>query len=279
MDNEYFDLDRQLRHLVVDKSMMVAKEDFGKIKMTLKNNNYHSWVSTSKIKFAEPVGNKWVMYKTAYFDEWESYFEMDKRVSKHLCNNLLNFERMLNSRISYYLSKMMANNDFSEYEKNEIIQIIQSAQRRKLRLKKHQKLCNPYVGNRTWEYVPKLMFGDMKQLLFWLFDNKREIYLKVVNDYTYLKNTKKAKERIDGINHLRNALVHNEPLNLYLVYGGKSRQQKKLKNTSRKAVVNFANDLNRNFMCDIELAEILAYTDNFIAIKNSRLLIDYREDK
>jgi len=166
MSNEYFDLDLQLRYLVIDKSMMVAKEDFGKIKATLKNNNYHNWVTASKIKFAEPVGSKWIMYKTAYFDEWQTYFEMDKRVSKHLRDNLLDFERTLNNRISHYLSEIIANNGFTEYEKNEIIQIIQSAQRRKLKLKNHQKLRHPYIGERTWEYVPKLMFGDMKQLLF-----------------------------------------------------------------------------------------------------------------
>jgi len=107
-----------------------------------------------------------------------------------------------------------------------------------------------------------------------LFDNKHEVYIKIVEEYTYLKNPRYVQERINDINRLRNALVHNEPLNLYLVYGGKSRWQKKLENKSRKSVIDFTIRLNRDFMTEVELAEIIAYTDNFIAIKNSRLLID-----
>jgi len=270
---KYFDLDRQLRYLIVDKAMMILKPDFGKVKNMLQDNNYHNWISASKIKFAEPVGSKWIMYKTAYFDEWQAYFEMDKRVSKYLMGNSIDFERTINSRISYHISKMMMNNELTEYEKNEIIQIIQNAQRRKLRLKSNQKLRNPYVGELTWEFLPKLTFGDMKQLLFWLLENRREIYLKVVKNYTYLKNPNYAKKRFDEINGLRNSLFHCRPLNLYLVYGNKSRRQKVLENNARKATVNFVMRINRELMQEMELAEIIAYTDNYIAIKNSRLLI------
>ena len=51
-------------------------------KELLRDNNH--FVKTSKTRFAELIGGKWKMYKTAYFADWKAYAEMDKKVSKHL---------------------------------------------------------------------------------------------------------------------------------------------------------------------------------------------------
>jgi len=45
-------------------------------------------------------------------------------VSKHLINNLLDFELTLNSRVSHYLCELMAGGELSDYERNEIILIM-----------------------------------------------------------------------------------------------------------------------------------------------------------
>ena len=263
---EYFDLEKQVVHLAIDKSVVFKGSEFRFVEVMLRDNNYRNFVSCSKIKFAELVCRDLLMYKTASFKDWKMYFEVDCRVSKHLMANLIEFERTINSRVSHCIAELIESNRLSNFERNTVIQIIQSSQRRGLSLESYQKLKNAYTGEKTWEFVAKMTFGQMKQLLFWLFDNKMEMYLKVVNEYTFLRNVKFAKGRIDEINYLRNSLFHFRPLNVYITHGSQNRGMK-LKNQSRKEVVNFIMHINRNQLIQLELEEIFKNSDNYVKIK------------
>jgi len=140
MVREYFDLNKQIVHLAIDKSVMFEHAEISVAKEMLCDNNYRNFVSCSKIKYAELIGSNLIMYKTANFKDWKSYFEMDCRISKHLMGNLIDFERTINSRVSHQVSALMTNNQLSNFEKNAIVQMIQSSQRKKLGLKVEQKL-------------------------------------------------------------------------------------------------------------------------------------------
>jgi len=268
--NTYFELEKQVRHLLIYKSMIFSSfEEWEEIEKMLRDNNYRNFVSCSKIKQVEFFEPNLKMYKPATFSEWSDYFEMDCRVSGHLMKNLVKFERTINSRISHYISEMMIKNQFSNFEKNTIIQLIQSSQRRRIGLKPNQKLRRPYTGERTWEFLPKMTFGEMKQVLFWLLDQKKDVYLKVVQGYTFLEKSKYAKDRIDEINRLRNNLAHFRPLNVYITHGN-TRSGKLLDNQFRKDVVDFIYHLSREKQIGIELEEIFENSDNYVKIKNSQ---------
>ena len=214
------------------------------------------------------------MYKTATFRDWRNYFEMDCRCSHHLMKNLIKFERTINSRLSLIISEMMENGDFSNFEKNELIQMIQLWQKRTQRIKGHEQIKDPYDGSKTWELIPKMTFGDMKQLLFWIYDHKQDKYFQIIEGYTFLEEPKRAKDRIDEINRLRNNLAHFRPLTIYLVHGPTKYKPKKRKqrfnNKYRKEVVKFVLTLKNNPQIAVELVEIIKKSNNYIKIKNSQ---------
>ena len=264
----YFDLQQQIVRLFVDKSIMFEHTDLDVAKKMLRDHNYRNWVSASKVKFAEPVGSKWILYKTAMFQEWKDYFEMDCRVSKHLMGNLVDFERTINSRISHHISELMVGEELSNFERNAIVQIISQTRNRK------EVKFSDYTGEQSWRYIHKMTFGEMKILLFWLCDNIQDVYKEIVKEYTFLTDTKISKVRINEINRLRNSLFHFRPLNVYLVHGNGIRKGQKFNNKTRKAVVQFIFSFNRDKAIEKEIKEIIFYTNNYVKIKNSRLLID-----
>lgn len=271
---EYFDLSRQIVHLAIDKSVMFERAEIDIAEELLRDNNYRNFVSCSKIKFAELISDKLIMYKTASFKEWKAYFEMDCRVSKHLMGNLISFEKSINSRVSHHISKLMANNQLTNFEKNAVVQIIQSSQRRRLGLKANQKLRNAYNGERTWEFLPQMTFGEMKQLLIWFFDHKRSIYLEITKGYRFLKNMKYAKERIEEINKLRNNLFHCRPLNVYITHGNsRPGGRRAINNKFRKEAVDFALKLRPNREISVAVRQIFENSDNYTKIKNSQRML------
>jgi len=261
---QYFDLDKQIVHLAIDKSVMFEHAEIKVAETMLRDYNYRNFVSCSKIKFAELIGSSLVMYKTASFKEWKSYFEMDGRVSKHLMGNLIDFERTINSRVSHHISQLMENNLLSNFERNVIIQIIsQTKDRRDVNF-------SQYNGKETWIYVPKMTLGEMKELLFWLFKNKYAIYFEIVKEYMFLHNKSNAKKRFDEINRLRNNLFHFKPINVYITHGSQSNHRK-LNNKYRKDAVKFILGLNRNRKTQFEVKQIFENSDNYVKIKNSQL--------
>jgi len=271
---QYLNLDQQILHLAIDKSVMFKRSELEVAKKLLNDINYQNFVSCSKIKFAEHFEPNLLMYKTATFKEWHEYFEMDSRCSYYLMENLLKFERTINSRLSHLISKMMENNEFKNFEKNTLIQRIRTWQKKTQRLKSNKKIACPYNGNKTWELIPKMTFGEMKQLLFWFYDHRQDKYLEIVKEWTFLTDMKNVKDRIDEINRLRNSLAHFRPLTIYLTHGSiKYKPVKKdqfLDNTHRTEAVNFIYRYRRSQQIQYELDQIIGSSNNYVKIKNSQ---------
>ena len=272
--SQYFDLNKQISHLAIDKSIMFKHEELGEAEKLLRDTNYRNFVSCSKVNFAEYFEPNLVMYKTATFREWRNYFEMDCRVSQYLMKNLIKFERTINSRLSHVMSEMMENDEFSSFEKNALIQRIQAWQRGVQRLEPHEEIKDPYDGSKTWELIPKMTFGAMKQFLFWIYDKKQNKYFEIVKGYTFLEKPKKAKNKLDELNRLRNNLAHFRPLTIYLIHGSTRYKPKMrrdiLDNTYRKEIVDFVFNLSPNKYTLSAKEKIFESSDNYVKIKNSQ---------
>jgi len=238
---------------------MIGYEELKDAEKVLRDRNYQHFVSCSKVKQVEFFEPNLKMYKTAPFSEWCDYFEMDKKVSKHLIDNLLDFELTINSRVSHYLSDLMESGTLTDHERNEIIVFISRLSNRS------QASFSAYNGNETWNFVYKMTFGEMKHLVFWLYDHKHEVYLKVVDGYSLLR--KNVKNRFNELNHLRNSLFHLTPLTVYLTYG--TVRNWRLNSSERKKVVRWISDINVYQEMRDRVNEICYYSDNYLKIKNS----------
>lgn len=265
MMREYFDLERQIVHLVIDKSVMFERYEIDVAEELLRDNNYRNFVSCSKIKFAELIGINLIMYKTASFKEWKAYFEMDCRVSKYLIGNLISFERTINSRVSHHISSLMSEDLLSNFEKNAVIQIISQLKDRR------DVTFSDYDGDETWFYVPKMTLGEMKELLFWLKKYRPKIYFEVVKGYRFLQSKEFAKKRFVEINRLRNDLCHFRPLNVYITHGNlNSSNRKRMNNKFRKEAVDFIFRLHPNREISTAIKQIFENSDNYVEIKNNQ---------
>jgi len=250
---KYFDFDDQLIHLVADKSMVIRHSHFDVVQKLFFDNHYFNFLSCSKIKQAEFFEPNLKLYKTATFEEWAAYFKMDKKASKHIVANLLDFELTINSRVSHLVSRLMERDDLSNFHRNAIIQIISQTRNRK------GVTFSKYKGHQTWLYVPKMTFGELKQLAFWLHDNRRDIYDQVVEGYSFLN--KHGKKRLDELNRLRNNLFHLVPLSVYLTTGTQNYAY-------RKRAVKWVSKLGASQEMRKAVSEICGYADNYIEIES-----------
>ena len=260
---EFKKLDEQIQRLESHKKVVIRNYD--KAKGDLYNENYYNIVSCSKIKFAHDIKCSNHQYSETEFKDWLIYFNLDCSVSEYLMKNMINFERKINSRVAYQISKLIAQNTLTAYEKNEIIQLINGSS--------VWKQVKDYDGREAWIYITKMTFGEMKQLLFWLLENKIQIYDKIVFEFPYLQLTRNnktlaIKSKINELNNLRNCLFHFTPLTIYITYG--KVKSGKLKNKYRKRAVNWIFRLNMNTLIFKYLQEIFDSSDNFIKIKNNQ---------
>ena len=226
-------------------------------------SNYYNIISCGKIKFATGRFDGKYLYEKSDFDEWQAYFQQDIQISKYLMNNLIDFERRLNSRVAYCIAELISNTNLSSKDRNEIIELI-------------QKVNKHYDGQLTWQYIANMTLGEMKQILLWLEKKHPEIYKKCVAGFSFLnKKKKKVKSgryvnlneiRLNEINHLRNNLFHFRPLSIYLTYGGRVGYES-FKNENRKDVVNFIFDLKKNREISTGMMDIINASDRFISIK------------
>ena len=252
-------LDEQLNYLQNGK--LVKFDDLDKARTILLNNNYYYLISCGKIKFAKSLDNRKYEYEASDFDEWVDYFNIDRNVVKHLRNNVLDFERLINSRAAYFVSQLMETGIANSYDKEGIKLIILSS--------KNVDGVNfsEYDEYETWKYVTKMMFGDMKKLIFWLLENKRSFYEKIVEDFSFLQSndTILCRKRLNEINNLRNNLCHSTPLSNYLVYGKviKGKLQRKID------VVKFVYRLYGKQSGFLELNQICGYARKFMKIKKT----------
>jgi len=259
-------LDEQIQHLQQNKQVLIPRTT--KAKQNLYDGNYYNVISCSKIKFAKNIAGKTHIYSETQFKDWLAYFQLDCQISKHLMQNMIDFERKLNSRIAYCVSELLENKDLTDYERNEIHQLIGSSNCWKGNL--------DYHGKEAWVFITKMTFGEMKQLIFWLLKNRPDIYDEVVLGLPYLgkvENTnKKIRDKINELNNLRNCLFHFTPLTIYVTYG-KTRTGK-LKNKARKQAIKWLFDINRKADYVRYITEIFECSDKFCTIKNSQHKVD-----
>jgi len=258
-------IDQQIDYLEIDKAVKTC--DRGVSSKFLLDYNYYNVVSCGKIKFAYNSENGKHKYNESNFEQWIQYFKLDQKLSRHLRNNVLSLELVINSRVAYYISELMESGALIQREKEAIEHIIQSS----------KKIADinfkSYAGHETWKYVTKMMFSDMKKLVFWLLENKREFYMMVVNGYSFLsvgddesrRRYSVDKSRLNEINNLRNKLFHFTPLNIYLVYGKDSKG--KLNNSEKRKVVKWVYRLSGNQKHVANLTEICNYSHKFIKMK------------
>lgn len=202
-------LDEQIDYLQSSKSIEFQDRDTAK--NILLDCNYYNLISCGKVKFAIDIKEKSHIYENHDFDEWCDYFNTDCEVSEYLMSNLIEFERVINSRTAFYVGELIEKDLLTVREYNEVVQIIINADIENL---------DEYMGKETWKYISKMTFGRMKNILFWLLKNHADIYKKIIFGYSFLENGSdvQIKNRINDIVLLRNYLFHFTPLNLYLVY-------------------------------------------------------------
>ena len=255
-------LDEQCEHL--KKSKLVNIENSEDAKKVLLDANYYNIITCGKVRFAEDVVNREHIYEKSDFTEWEDYYKNDKALSNHLRSNVLNFELVLNSRTAYFISELMETNNSNNNEKESIKQIIKAS--KNVAGVDYTK----YIGYETWTFITKMTFGDTKKLVFWLLENKFDVYEKVIKGYTFLdvQNVTKAKNRLNELNNLRNSLFHFTPLSIYLVYGKKIKN--KLNNSEKIKVTNWVYRLGGNQRYLNVLDNVIYHSKRFIKIKNKK---------
>ena len=258
-------LDEQVDYLQQEK--LVQIQDSTWARKVLFDNNYYNLISCSKIKFAKGIEFGKHEYEKTDFNEWVDYFEKDCELSEHLRRNILNFERTINSRVAYHISELMETGVATECEQEMIKHLIQTSKN-----VDGIKFFS-YEDKETWTYITKMMFGDMKKLVFWLLENKRSFYSKIIEGYPFLGITdaesksrvRIVRSRLNEINNLRNKLFHFTPSNIYLVYGKNSCGQ--LNNVEKRKVVRWVYRLGGNQNGRPELDQICQYSRNFVKMK------------
>jgi len=260
---QFKSLDEQVEHLKNNKKVIF--DDKEKAKKDLYDDNYYNIISCSKIKFAEDMAKKDHVYSQKQFKDWLAYFELDCRVSKYLMQNMIDFERKMNSRVAYRISELIEKNKLSNFEKNDLMQIIQKSQAWNSK--------EIYHGREAWVYITKMIFGEMKKLVFWPLKNRSDVYKKVVIDYPYFQTSKNNEEshikaKFNELNNLRNCLFHFTPLTIYVTYG--KSDFKKLDNRRRKLAIRWILQLSRNEGVLGDITEIFCSSDRFISLKNSQ---------
>lgn len=255
MPKPFKSIDDQIDHLKTNKSIEFVDEK--EAYQFLLNHNYYQVVTCGKVKFAIDFKDGTHQYERTQFKDWQSYFNVDKMVSAHLREIVLEIERKINARLSYFLSELLESNELTDSKRNTLMQLIGGARK-------------GYVGHETWAHIPKMTFGEMKKLLFWLNANEESVYLSVTEGYDFIRTRKAHRNRIriDELNHLRNNVCHFRPLNVYLVYGqGKSQG---LPYKDRKFVITAVCHENYNQKINELIKSFFIYSDNFVRIKNSQ---------
>ncbi len=257
---EFKNLDDQLDYLHKEKNIYFQDRDLAK--NILLDYNYYNLVSSGKIKFVVDISNNNHKYNPSQFEEWSRYFLDDCQVSEFLMNNLIEFERIINSRTSFYVGELIEKELLSKKQHNEIAEIIINAKIENL---------DDYIGKETWKYISKMTFGNLKNILFWLLNSDKKTFNKIFSGYVFLQkgSIPQLKHRISDIVLLRNYLFHFTPLTLFLVYAtGKNGNYY---NRFRIKIVNFIYDLKPNQDILRIMKTLTECSNSFIKIKNSHL--------
>lgn len=255
MTKIFKNLDEQITYL--EKTKAVHFTDKESAKNYLLNSNYFNVISCAKVKFAQTVMEGRHIYESHNFEEWQAYFAQDCQVSEHLMMNMIEFERVINSRVAYFVSELIEQSILKPAKRNELIAQIKRVEIKSLPL---------YEAKETWKYITKMTFGELRYLLSWLYDNQKSVFNKVIMGYDFLR-TGNVKQNFSNIVLLRNTLFHFTPLSIYL--GFAIRADGRFDNRYRKMIVKFIFQLNAQEPERKLLDEIMSCADHFVAIKNS----------
>ncbi len=253
---QFKSLDEQIDYLHNNKN--IEFRDRGIAKNILLDGNYYNLISCGKVKFAIDIKEKSHVYEKHDFDEWCDYFKIDCEVSEYLMSNIIEFERVINSRTAFYVSELIENNQLKPAKKNEIIAQIKKAEVKNL---------PAYSGRETWKYITKMSFGETRYILNWLLENQKSVFYKIVLGYDFLR-TGNIKQNFSNIVDLRNTIFHFTPLNIYL--GFAKRNDGVFDNNYRKKAINFIFQLKPDTDKRVLLNGIMAHSDHFVKIKNSQ---------
>ncbi|MDR1782004.1 MAG: Abi family protein [Bacilli bacterium] len=257
-------IDSQIKYLKESKN--INFDNISNSRKILLDNNYYNIISCSKIKFVNGIRNGKHLYNKSNFRDWFDYYLKDIEVSNYLMKPLLDFERILNSRVSYYIGKIIEEDKYIDSNfKNDLSEIIYKADIKNL---------PKYNRHETWKYITKMEFGKMKKLIFFLDENKENNLLNNYLEKILLNldlDKSKIKNQLNELNNLRNNLFHFTPLNIYICYGisGK-KNNKKLTNTKRKKAINFILKKCPNKKIELIKEEFYKNSNKFIKIKNSQ---------
>jgi len=227
----------------------------------LRDSNYINLVSCSKVKFASGrFTSGQYQYNPSQFKDWVKYYRQDCSVSKHLMNNLLDFEKTINSRTAYYVSELLESSNLTIIEEASLKDTI-----------KGHKNRTKYDGEKTWEHIAQKTFGELRYIIKWLWINKqKDVLNNIFEDYEFFDNH--LMRKLDEIVNLRNNIFHFRPLNIYLVYGTKTKNHSNYH--LRTEVVKEIFFQRANKVVKGNLVEIFENTKKFNGIKKQPNFID-----
>lgn len=122
---QFKSLDEQIDYLHDNKNIEFKDRDTAK--NILLDCNYYNLISCGKVKFALDINKKSHVYEKHDFIEWCDYFDTDCQVSEYLMSNLIEFERIINSRTAFYVGELIEKDVLTTRQYNEIVEIIANA--------------------------------------------------------------------------------------------------------------------------------------------------------
>ncbi|MGL5042180.1 MAG: hypothetical protein ACRC6X_03630 [Culicoidibacterales bacterium] len=219
-------LDEQIIHL--EKNKKIIFEDKNEAKKILLNNNYINLISAIKYAFFsefaydESDGKVKHVYNPSYFSQWTESYNEEKRMAKIILSSACEKERILNSRLAYFLSEMVNKNVLNEMEKEDLkacINLSSIISKKKL----------DYNFEETWRYVQILSFGDILRVIKLIDDFKRTRENKFREKMSKTDEGKQIRSYLQkiivptyeieywrSIKNLRDVLAHNTPISIYL---------------------------------------------------------------
>lgn len=215
-------LQEQIEHL--EQNKCITFKNKADAEKALTNYNYYNIVSAAKVKFCYGVNNRKHQYTEVCFSDWYSYYKEDRRISNDITHILRDIELQLNSRLAYYLSKGVYQQHFGPIELKQIVDILKG-------VRETNVLSIKDLQCELWTTIVNCALGDMMKLIKILkkvqnnkfyqsneqYKEATTYYRKVMSIPSVLKSNKTLSiSELEFIKTLRNFLIHNHPLSVFL---------------------------------------------------------------
>ena len=155
----FLQLGEQVIHLREDKN--VVFEDEVSAQEFFLNNNYLHVISAAKIFFFEGIDERTqrTLYRCANFSEWVRYYQEDLALSHLVLLEILRVERMVNSRLAYYISDWLLMGRFTLKEEEIIYRFMaQTLQYKGIKQSREKPI-------EVWKTITKFTFGETVRLI------------------------------------------------------------------------------------------------------------------